>query len=206
MKQQRYTHERSQFGIEITNNTSERQSLNFLGMYHRHKFDKNKLQVKTIAGDTLFDDTDMIMLSNWIQSVGIVNIGMTVFQTSLLYGSFNGKQFGIKSHDAFGNIGQRNLALSRYRQQHEFKTNITQIHEVYIIAWQTELSMTNIEPGEILIIVFFINMVRRRQVLDMTPQWEHTNMRQEEANVDILLRDMEKKFGADKRKKLLLLI
>lgn len=171
-------------GLEITNNSPEIQSLNFFSVYHRVRMRDSTLSVRSILGDTVYDDRELSILMDYIFESRAVRLYAALFNTNLLYGAFKGKRFGIECH-------HRNMygteSMSFDLSQHVSKSDITkaEIVECFIADFHTEFSQTNIEPGERLIILFDLGSHEFR-------------------GMDIMMEKANTMFGAEKRRKILL--
>jgi hypothetical protein len=180
-----YTHKKSIIGIEITNNSPETKNIRFLGLQHRHFRDKS-ISLKNIFDDTLFDDGELTMLINWIQSVGAIRVMMTSFNTSLSYRGFGDKCFSIKN-ERNGASMMCPFHLTNYRDPQQLNQHAVSIPSVYVLDFFTELSQTEIEAGERLVIIFHLNP-------------------RERDSLDTVIAEADKVFNKEKKRKILLII
>lgn len=169
-------------GLEIVNNSPETQSLKFLSMYHRHNMSKTCLSVRSILGDTVYEDKELRILMDYIFDNRHMRIFATIFNTSLLYGAFEGKQLCITHHRR---MNGEEVSQAWNISDHINKTDSTkaEIEAMFVLDFFTELQQTDIQPGERLLILFD------------TGNRQSTNDMIDKAN---------KLYGAEKRRKILL--
>lgn len=171
-------------GLEIINNTPEVQSLKFFSELHRHHMHKTNLSVRSILGDTIYEDKDLSLLTHFIFDYRHLRIFATIFNTSLLYGSFKGKQFHV-TEERYLNQERIELDLSKY--VNEANPMVAEIESMFTIGFRTELEQTGIEAGERLLILFDLGNRNFSGSCDMVDKANHL-------------------FGAEKRKKILLML
>lgn len=160
-----YTHQKSFFGIEIINNTAEKKDLRFLGMQHRH-FQQKGVELRNLFNDTVYDDTDMTMLFDWLLSVGSIQAQSITFNSSLLYGAFSGKKFGVKATSYNGQPMYFERCLQSMIDHGQFNPTVVRLHTSVVIDAWTELSQTCIEAGERFIIIFNLGRDDSHSVMD----------------------------------------
>lgn len=172
-------------GLEIINNTPETQSLQFFGMAHRHHIWKSNLSIRTIFGDTVYEDKEMSLITHFLQDYHSLRIYATMFHTSLLYGAFNGKRFSVTVHGhRYDGCESRSFDLSKYTRENN--PTRADLHEVFGMNFFAECEQTGIEAGERLLILF-----------DLGNRNFHMQDAVEKAN---------KLYGSEKRRKILLTI
>lgn len=172
-------------GLEIVNNTPEVQSLKFFSELHRHHMHKTNLSVRSILDDHVYEDRDLSLLTGFIFDYRQLRIFATIFNTSLLYGAFNGKRFSVNVRRRMGNLESKSFNMSEYVKKDN--PNAAEIASDFVIDFWTELEQTSIEAGERLLLLFDLGNRKFHGMNDIT----------ERAN---------KLFGAEKRKKILLML
>lgn len=182
-----YTHQRGFIGIEITNNTAEKQNLKFLGLRHRH-YQKQGVVLKNILNDTIFDNSDITMLSDWIMSVGLLRINSIILHSSLMYGAFDGKAFSLTNTYATGRQENTRLLWNSYLNPYRHDNQQVKIINQFSLDWTTELMQTEIHAGEIVTIIFDLGR-------------NHS-----EKEMDELYSKVNSQFSKSKRRKLLLIL
>lgn len=171
-------------GVEIINNTAETHELKFLGAGHRHYMHKSPLSVRSILGDTVYEDRDLRILTDYIYEARYTRIFATLLNTSLLYGAFKGKRFSIKVRRRFQDMQSASFNVSEYVKDNSTSAEIDSMFEIDFFS---EFEQTNIEAGERLMILFNLGSREFHGMNDMI----------EKAN---------KLYGEEKKKKILLIM
>lgn len=179
-----FTHQKGYIGIEITNNTPETQDLKFLGIRHRH-YRKNGVELKNIFNDTVYDDSDLTMLINWIMSVGRIQSTSVLLASSLTYGNMGKKILQLTETDYVGR--QQAIDFNWFSHaQPGFTYRSVRINHPFLISFMTEMSQTSIEAGEVVTIIFDLNKFHS------------------EEQMDDIIAQCNRKFSKEKRRKILL--
>ena len=146
--------------IEITNNSPEPQDLTMLGI-ERRPVRNASLKVRSIIGDQIDEEPELPKLFDLISYTPIIVKGL-LFNTSMLFDMFKGKEFYFHVTDHFGQQRINPIKLSDYYQGASQENGTKAIssaqslmlNKSFHLDMTIKLKQTNIQPGERLVLFF----------------------------------------------------
>lgn len=134
--------------IEIENPTPHVQNLTFFGIHEMYwKKEETGLKIRSIIGDELFNNPDLTELFN-LCSLNPLMVRGFVFNTSMLYDMFKGKNFSILQCNAYGESSHNHFFLLNHWNKDGRNPQSAIVDASMCLDISLNLKLTTIAPGE----------------------------------------------------------